>query len=86
MATSSKQQVNRLAVILNVIAALCSLAMGIPWLIRQTRSNNPQDVNVNMSQEQLHQILLKVKNSGFSSLSAEERALLCAHTSTPRHK
>lgn len=82
MATSSKQQANRLAVALNIIAAICSLAMGIPWLIRQTRSNSHV---TEPSRQQFHQILLKLKNSGYSSLSVDEKTLLSTYTSKQGH-
>lgn len=78
MATSSKKRIQKVSVALNIIAAACSMLVGIPWLIRHNRDEHPMhpksasDTNTTL----LRRALAKLHNSGYSSLTADERELI----------
>lgn len=78
MATSSKSKLQKLSVALNIIAAACSMMIGIPWLIRHNRYEHhfPETSSDGNSTDRLRKVITKLQNSGYSSLTADERALI----------
>ncbi|HJE38632.1 MAG: hypothetical protein C7K11_00235 [Candidatus Amulumruptor caecigallinarius] len=72
--TSTK--LKKLSVALNIIAAACSMLVGIPWLIRRHDFHMPDSQKSDESANHLRKVMQKLQNSGYSSLTADERALI----------
>ncbi len=78
MVTFSKKRIQKISVALNIIAAACSMLIGIPWLIRHNRDDHPLHPKSipGKNTALLRHALTKLQNSGYSSLTADERELI----------
>lgn len=78
MAISTKSPFDKLSVALNIVAALCSMLIGIPWLIRHNRNDRKPapESEAAMSESKIRDAMVKLQNSGYSSLTPEERAMI----------
>lgn len=76
--TSTKTHIQKLSVALNIIAAACSMLIGIPWFVRHNRQDYPPPTSQqsDISTPSINKILRKLQTSGYSSLTNEERALI----------